>query len=339
MGYTTREKLILRELSSNSRATITYLSKVAGCSRITVIKTIDKLITRLSLKFTLEVNTEKLGLSERYLLAIRLNEKPDEETLKAFFTKDDYAQCVYRTNGTFDILIYAVADSPVNYIKWETRIAESLSKYGPTIMPSRYVFSHFGFMPLNDSFVELINPDQKLDDTDKGMLRLLNRDSRASYSYLGQKLGISEATARYRMFRLIKKGLITRFTVAAQLPGEGYSSIVYFINYTFTKTTSSVSFANARNSYFKDDDMYPMFNNFQLIFPVTGSFRSFGMVLCDTKRAAYDKAVRRHKRIYPNENIRISYGEVTECIKGLFPFRSLDIRKDYKTVSWSETKL
>ncbi len=192
---------------------------------------------------------------------------------------------------------------------------------------------------MNDSFVEFISEDQKLDSIDKDMLKLLNSYSKISYSELGKKLGISEATARYRLFRMIKKEIITRFTVAAQKPYENYSTIAYFINYTFTKTTSSVGFTNARNSYFSDDDDAPLFNTFQMIFPITGSFRSFGMVLSGSKRLAYEKAVLRHKRIYRNEKIRIIYGELSKPLRGLFPFRNLDIRKDYRTVNWNELQL
>lgn len=334
MYFTKQEKAILRELSTNSRATVTLLAETAECSRPTVMKIVERLSERIDLRFTLELNMERLGLGERYLVAIKFRKKPGEEVLKQLFKEDRHAQDVYLVKGGFDLLVFAVAGTAVDYIRWETRISEALSQYGPTIMPSRYVLSHFGYLPMAESFADFIGEGSGLDQIDRQMLKLLNSDSRMSYRELGSKLGITEATARYRLYSLVKSGVITRFTVSAQRPGEGYSSMIYLINYTFTKTTSSVAFANARSCYFRDDKEMPMFNTFQAIFPISGSFRSFGMVLCESKKEALEKAVRRHRRIFRNEGIRMLYGEMVKPVKGILPFRSLDIKSDYKTISW-----
>lgn len=336
MYYTPQEKIILRQLSTNSRTTITHLAKAAGCSRVTTIKIVDKLTKELNLRFTIEVNMDRLGLSERYLIALKSREKIPENVLQEFFESDNYAQNVYLINGNFNLLVYVVADNATNYIKWETHLAEKLSKYGLAIMPSRHVFAHFGYLPLNNSFTKFISEEYKLDETDRNMLKMLNDNSRSSYKELGDKLDISEATARYRLFRLVRHGFITRFSIAVQNPGDNYSSVVYLINYIFTETTSSIAFLNARNSYFADDDKQPAFNTFQLIFPISGSFRSFGMVLCEDKKTAIDKAVHRHRKIFRNERIKMLYGEIIKPIKGILPFRSLDIRSDYKIIYWHE---
>lgn len=334
MYYAPRDKIVLKELSANSRITVSGLAKAAQCSRVTALKLIGKLISQLDIRFTIEIDMEKLGLSERYLVAVRFKTRPSDEELSRLFKDDKYVQCVLKINGKFDLLIYAVADNAINYTKWETLTAEALSQYGATIMPSRYVVSHFGYLPMNDSFIELIGDQQRLDRADKLMLKTLNGYSRASYGELGKMSGISEATARYRLFRLIKKGIISRFTIAVQAPPENYASMIYFINYTFTKTTSSVAFSSARDSYFSDDKDSPLLNTFQLIFPISGSFRSFGMVLCETKKIAFEKAVVRHRKIFRNENARILSGEVIKPIKGLLPFRNLDIRSNYKIINW-----
>ncbi len=336
MYFTKQEKVILRELSFDSRATVTRLAEAAGCSRPTAMKIIQRLSERTDMRFTLELNMERLGLGERYLVAIRFRKKPGEEALKQFFREDRHAQDVYLVKGGFDLLVFAVSGTAVDYIRWETRISETLSQYGPTIMPSRYVLSHFGYLPMAGSFTDFIGEDSRLDQTDRQMLGFLNSNSRTGYRELGSKLGITEATARYRLYSMVKSGIITRFTVAVQSPGEGYSSMVYFINYTFTKTTSSVAFANARSCYFSDDKEMPMFNTFQAIFPISGSFRSFGMVLCESRKEAMEKAVRRHRRIFRNEGIRMLYGELVRPIKGLLPFRSLDIKSDYRAINWHD---
>jgi DNA-binding Lrp family transcriptional regulator len=332
--YTKQEKVLFKELSTDSRATVTHLAKSVGCSRVTLIKFMDKLVKKLDIKFTLEINMDKLGLSERYIVAVKFKKVPDENILRKIFSNDPVIQSAYLMKGTFDLLIYAVAGTAENYIRWETKLAEDLSQFGARVMPSRYVFSHIGHFPLDDSFTDLISDDYKLDKKDKQLLRLLNSYSRASYKELGDRIGMGQTTTRYRLFRLLRRGIISRFTVAAQSPGEGYSSFVYLINYVFTKTTSTVAFPTQRNYCFTDDDSGPMFNTFQLMFPISGSFRSFGMVLCEDRKTAYHKAVSRHKVIYKNENISIMYGEVVKPLKGIMPFRNIDLRTNYKYVHW-----
>jgi Lrp/AsnC family transcriptional regulator for asnA, asnC and gidA len=51
----------------------------------------------------------------------------------------------------------------------------------------------------------------KIDDLDKQILELLQLDGRTSFAELSRKLKIAEATARFRVNRLIGKGVITRF--------------------------------------------------------------------------------------------------------------------------------
>lgn len=52
-----------------------------------------------------------------------------------------------------------------------------------------------------------------LDSTDRQLLHALQRDGRASISELANRLGLSRATVRTRLDRLIETGAIRRFTV------------------------------------------------------------------------------------------------------------------------------
>lgn len=52
-----------------------------------------------------------------------------------------------------------------------------------------------------------------VDETDRKILDVLQKDGRISYRKLAQKIGITESTARKRVVRLKEKGVIERFTV------------------------------------------------------------------------------------------------------------------------------
>jgi len=51
----------------------------------------------------------------------------------------------------------------------------------------------------------------ELDELDMKILRLMQKDSRIPYSEISKKLGIPEATVKYRVRRLIEKGVILGF--------------------------------------------------------------------------------------------------------------------------------
>jgi len=66
------------------------------------------------------------------------------------------------------------------------------------------------------------NLANKLDDKDKKLLNILQENGRASYSQLAGELGLSEATIRYRVKKLVDAGIIKKFTVLLDPKKIGY---------------------------------------------------------------------------------------------------------------------
>jgi Lrp/AsnC family transcriptional regulator of lysine biosynthesis len=60
----------------------------------------------------------------------------------------------------------------------------------------------------------------RLDDKDYKLLELLRRNAREPYSSLARELGLSESAVRKRIARLLKLGVIKRFTIEYDAPGE-----------------------------------------------------------------------------------------------------------------------
>lgn len=60
----------------------------------------------------------------------------------------------------------------------------------------------------------------QLDERDYKLLELLRRDGRASYARLARELGVTESAVRKRIARLKRIGIIRRFTLEYQAPGE-----------------------------------------------------------------------------------------------------------------------
>ena len=59
-----------------------------------------------------------------------------------------------------------------------------------------------------------------IDEKDYKLLELLRRDARAPYSRLAAELKMSESAVRKRIAKLRRLGVIKRFTIEYDLPGE-----------------------------------------------------------------------------------------------------------------------
>jgi Lrp/AsnC family transcriptional regulator for asnA, asnC and gidA len=64
----------------------------------------------------------------------------------------------------------------------------------------------------------------QLDSKDRKILNILQGNSRASYTYIANELGISEATVRYRVKNLIDNGIINKLTVLLNPKKIGFST-------------------------------------------------------------------------------------------------------------------
>ena len=62
-----------------------------------------------------------------------------------------------------------------------------------------------------------------LDDIDKEILNIIQRNGRVPYSEIAKKTGVAEATIRFRIKRLIKKGVIRAFTAILNPAMIGFS--------------------------------------------------------------------------------------------------------------------
>jgi DNA-binding Lrp family transcriptional regulator len=331
--YSKAEKCILQVLSADSRASITQLAEAAKCSRATVVKSIERLDRKLDIRYTLDIDENKLGGSERHIVTIKFMSKPPEAFLREFFKDDVNAQEVYALDGDFDLLIYARMGDPESYIVWETYVASQLSEYRPIVRPSEFVITHWGFWPLNDSFIDEVHGSMKLDALDKKLLVLLNQNSRMTIKEMASRTGMQKGTIRYRLVCLKESGIIRRFTIAVQKPPQEYQ-MVQFINYRFNKNFTE-RFTDIRRIYLNmDGSEVPVLNKYQIIAPISGSFRSFVLSIYDDKEEAESNVPDLQKRVFKKDNIEVSYARISKVIKGLLPYRNLDVGKNYVYLKW-----
>lgn len=330
--YSKRSVMLLRRLSSDSRTSISDIAKELKCSRATVTKMMEMLEEKLGIKYTLEVNEYALKDAQRHLITISFTKKPTAEFLKEFFDHERFVQEVYMTEGAFDLMIYTRTSDPITYITWETYLASALADYGALLKPCEIVETQFGFFPLDDSFVDEIGGKVKVDAVDKKLLVLLNQNSRMSVAEMSRRVKLRDSTIRYRIFRMKREGLIRRFTLIIQRPPQEYP-MVYLNTYRFNRGIAD-RFLRLITFWMEQDTELTLLNPFQIIAPVSGSYRSFAFTIFENKEEMEEKVIHFQTRLFKADEIKINNAKITGVLKGFYPFRSQVMRDHYHRIAW-----
>ncbi|PIN70470.1 hypothetical protein COV93_01360 [Candidatus Woesearchaeota archaeon CG11_big_fil_rev_8_21_14_0_20_43_8] len=66
-----------------------------------------------------------------------------------------------------------------------------------------------------------------MDDIDKGILRVIQEDTRTGYQEIAKRLSIAPSTVHFRIKKLINMGVIERFSAILNLEKMGYMTIAW----------------------------------------------------------------------------------------------------------------
>jgi DNA-binding Lrp family transcriptional regulator len=318
---------ILRELCSDSRVGVTELSRKLGVSRPMIARHIRSLERELGLCYTLELDYKALGLVKLYLYHIKFTKRPTEEELVSFFTRSRRVQLALLTKGQFDLAIFTFQGDEEEFAIWDQNLVLGFPKCGVSARKSDIDVMNFGFIPFDANAIE----SSSLEDRTKKMLLILNQDSRITIRDLANKLGMSEDLATYHMQKLVKAGVIRRFTTI--ITKLKCSSIIYFARYVFDEHYISGINEERKVTYFRKEAQVPVFNDFQMVLSVSGAEDHAAWISKDTIKDAMGEIVS-HKRIFRRERPKITYAVLEKPVKGLMPMRNLGIRENYVATEW-----
>ena len=232
-----KDRKILTLLSKDARMPLTQMAKKVRLSRDSIDYRIKRLQEKgVILKFFPNLNYAKLGYyvfhvfflldeddSEKQKRMIQgLKEHPNIVSVIEYSDKWDLEiTLIARSLFEFDkIIMNIVGDFPQMIMEKDK--LEIIRRYNSQFLP-----------PLMDDkakaeFNESIPEREDIDETDVQILQELTKDCRMSTYKIGDKLGISSDTVRYRIKNLKEKGIIRNFTILSDL------SQMNFHWYTFT---------------------------------------------------------------------------------------------------------
>lgn len=216
-------------LSHNQIARKVRISKNAATYRI---KRLEK--KKVISGFFTIVDHTLLGLSF-YEVLFRINASRQEaEDFADYLKKDSNILVVDKLSGEWNFLIEIGCKSQTQFFEVLTEIKNKFSS----------IIDTFEVHPILNSYkveqlpVELVktnkeikpfkeNPEVlKIDDLDKKLLFLLDKNSTLPLHELAEKLGVTYETIAARIKKLKSKGIILKFTAKIFLPALGYELYV-----------------------------------------------------------------------------------------------------------------
>lgn len=232
-----KDKKLLYELSLNSRQPLSVLSKKIGLSRDFVNYRISRLVKLGVIKqFIAEIEVEKLGFSRNtiYMQFSELDKKQEEEIINKIINEPNSswaATSLGKWNFIVDIaaknnreLYSLIEDIKIKYGKF-------ISNYKLVGLGEYYYFpeKYFGDVVVSEKKETI----EKIDKTDKKILKLLSNEARLTNIEISKKLGLSPEAIRKRISKLEKNKTINKFTIAIDLSKIGLD--FYNIQLVFSK--------------------------------------------------------------------------------------------------------
>jgi len=135
---------------------------------------------------------------------------------------------------------------------------------------------------LNFSASNNVREVEKMDDTDREIIRILKNDGRATYSDIGKRVSLSEGAVRKRIKALVDSGVIRRFTIKVGLTEGAEAIVLLSINPSFP--TSDVS------------KLLKKFTNVETVYEITGQY-DIAVIISGLNIAEVDECLEKIRRV------------------------------------------
>ncbi|MBI2129358.1 Lrp/AsnC family transcriptional regulator [Candidatus Woesearchaeota archaeon] len=235
---------LLHELDGNSRKSASEIGKKIRLSKVSVNQRIKKLQNKgIISNFMVQVNYRKIGYTTCHAFYKLQNISLDEEKrFYAFLLDHRLLGNVARIDGNFDAYLVFLYKNNEDVEKILLEINQHFGKYikERTILPvvnaryfgRRYLIKSESIPPIKREKEEKII---ELNKVDHSLLQILSQNARIPIVELAEKLKITKDIAHYRIKKLVKEGILQKFTINLNHEKFGNSFYKILINQNYEK--------------------------------------------------------------------------------------------------------
>lgn len=318
---------ILASVCADSRITTIDAAAKAGCSRVTAHAKLGKLAKALGLHYTVEFDQPAIGFKYRYIIAVKTEKRVDRKRFIELLKKSDIPQFAAICEGDFNLLIFAAAKSPNDYLRWSQFMRSSLQHGNKLVFwkVSDIVLDRLGFFPLRPEALTGVD----LPAPQKTILIELVRNARVPLSELANTLKTSVSTAKYHFSHLAKKSHIRRFTAIMEKPITGLNAAI-LVEKPFLTDHAQRSL-RVRHMYYFDDGK-SVVNRYLVVSELSGHFDLFELANFGSVEDWHSEKGKTAELM--GEGTAISSALIVDIVIGRMPARYVDVESIYDTASW-----
>jgi len=306
-----KDKKILYELDLDSRQSNKQIAKKVGLSEQVTGNRINSLIKKNIIDyFYVKTNPTLLGYfhvktyirwqklikEKETLLLNELNNKNGIYWMASLRGKYDFVASIYVKN---------MAEFSERYDDIFNKYIDYIADRNIIVLEKAYTYSKAFLLEDREAkgIVYSLGKEKKviLDEKDKELLRILNKDGRASLLDIAKKLNVSSDTIRYRINNLKKSGLITGFGVKVNFE---------IINYEYS--IISLKLQNMDNEKYKRLETFCKLNKNVVIFIKTVGDHDVELEVETKNRNELDELI---KNLRDSFILEIKDYEIFEVIK------------------------
>ncbi|MEK6937793.1 MAG: Lrp/AsnC family transcriptional regulator [Nanoarchaeota archaeon] len=224
------DRKILKILLSNSRESVTSISKKIGLSRENVDYKLKRLISTGFIKdFTTEFNEKALRIKHHVFFAQLIRLMPnDEKDILEYLKQHKYISWIGTAAGKWTLIfdIYLTENIELHQIVTELllKLGKHIEEYSLSELESgKYFFEKY--LEEKSTFIlekKKKAPAKLLDLTDYNILSLLNKNSRINYAELSEKIGLTANGIKKRIKDLEKGDFIQKYSITLDFKRFGY---------------------------------------------------------------------------------------------------------------------
>lgn len=321
-AYTGR---LIRELSMNSRASISDLSAALGVSRPNVQRRLAAAEKHFNLRYLLELDPRAIGLTEPHLIVMKFRRRPAYGRIIELLSRSHVTQLVALTSGQYDMIVYANAFSKEEYYAWNATMRNKLIlPYRTRWEESEISYQRLGFLPVRNEAIAR----SPLKEKDRKILLLLNSNSRMPLDAISRATGIGYKSVSYHIKRLVARGYIKRFTVSAGM-SEGVVPMTLLSR--FIPSDDAKGTALVTVNLFTHDDAEGMLNRYQATAALAGSYGFFVLGSFRNRHRAYVDMVIAFRNAFRRfGKSKAVHAVITSVPVGSLPLRNVDAKAVYR---------
>lgn len=235
-----KDKKILYELDLNSRQSFNEISKKVGLSKDSIIYRINKLKKdKIIKKFHTIINVSKLGyISFRLYLKFQNTNLEKENEIIQFLKKEKIVTWIVSIDGKYDlgmwILTKSIKEMNLLWKKINENFINFIKEKKLTIFTKVSYFPRTYFLDINQNNLEYVfitePEDQKLNDKEIELLKLLADNSRISVLELSKKLNLTTKTVTSKIKEFENNKVIVGYRTMFDLDKLNYQYFKLDIN-------------------------------------------------------------------------------------------------------------